>query len=411
MTDEHDDRLSTGKAGRMGWGIPASVLVHLVLGFVLFFHMPLESSEAQKEESVSVEIVPPPEPPEKKEEAQKKLEIPKFDDKKEEAKKAEEKKPEEKKPETPPPPKQEEAKKPEPPPPAPKPEEAKKEPPLPPPAPKQEAKKEEPPPEPKKQEEAKQEPPPKEEEAKPQHMQEIDPVFQFGDKDSGPRQSNAGNSAADSSTSPAETDKDAKPVEPEKPVAEPPKAVAETPPGNPVPDDITVPEIGVASANPQHSGPAAGPAPDALRMDIVMPPKPSQKREPSKTPTTTAGKSGELKEAKTLFSRSASNDPTATVAMAGMSRGERAGALCVSELGSQLAAMSYPPKLLPQLQLQEGTVLERNSVGVPANGQWYDVAFRCEIDNNATKVLSFAFHVGQSVPRSEWRKRNFPNVW
>jgi hypothetical protein len=43
-----------------------------------------------------------------------------------------------------------------------------------------------------------------------------------------------------------------------------------------------------------------------------------------------------------------------------------------------------------------------------ADGQWYDLSFRCEIDADATKVVSFAFDIGNPVPRSEWRSRGFP---
>ena len=38
---------------------------------------------------------------------------------------------------------------------------------------------------------------------------------------------------------------------------------------------------------------------------------------------------------------------------------------------------------------------------------WYQVAFRCEIDADATRVLAFTFQVGREVPRSEWAARHF----
>jgi hypothetical protein len=35
--------------------------------------------------------------------------------------------------------------------------------------------------------------------------------------------------------------------------------------------------------------------------------------------------------------------------------------------------------------------------------------FRCEVDADATKVVSFAYDVGDPVPRAQWRSRGFPD--
>jgi len=381
----------------MGWGIPASILLHAVFAFILFFHLPLDVAEPQKEESVSVEIVPPPEEPKAEEKAE------------------EQKPPEQPKPEQP---KPEEAKKEEPPPPPPEPEkkeEAKKEdakkeeqpppPPPPPPAPpKEEAKQPEPPPP--KQEEAKQEEQPGNEQSRPQPVPVLRPVFQFGEKDTGPRKSEKGN-AAQEAGSPSEAKPDVTEAEQPKPTDKKPEDVVEAPPATPVPDDINVPEIDVASANPQLNGPSSGAAPDALLMEIVPPPPSvSAKTDPAKTPT--QNNAPELKEAKTLFSSQATNDPIAMTAMGNLPRGTRAGELCSTELREQLRNASYWPDFLPSPRLPTGTVLDAKGVGFRARGQWYDLSFRCEIDADATKVVSFAFRVGDAVPRGEWRKRGFP---
>jgi len=374
----------------MGWGIPASILLHAVFAAVLFFHLPLDFSEPQQEESVNVEIVPPPEEPEQKAE---------------EAKQEEQKPPE--------PPKTEEAQKEEPPPPEPpKQEEAKEEPP-PPPEPQDEAKQPEPPPpppatEPQQQEAKQEERPPGNEQAREQPIPVLRPVFEFDEKDSGPRKSETGNASQEAATQSDESRPDAEAAEPPKPSEEEP-VVAEEPPANPVPDDINVPGVDVAAANPQRNGPASETSPDAVQTDIVAtPPEAKATSQPAKVPETE--KLVELKQAKRLFSQRATNDPTAKVAMASMSRGARAGALCATELGSQLLSMSYSADIVPRLPLPKGTVLDAKNVGFRANGQWYDVTFRCEIDEDATKVVSFALNVGAPVPRSEWRNRGFPEL-
>ncbi|EUB96489.1 protein of unknown function DUF930 [Rhizobium sp. CF080] len=378
--------------GDIRWGIPASILVHVVFVAALFFHLPVDQSEPEKEESVQVEIVPPPEEPEKKPAEQKAEEK-----KSEEKKPAEEAKPEEKKP--PEPAKQEEAKKAEPPPPPPEPpkqEEAKKQepPPPPPPAP----------------EEKPAEPPPSAEQAKGQPLPVLRPVFEFGEKDGGPKKSETGNASKETTNPTAESKADAEPVEPVKQAKEAP-TVVEAPPANPVPDDIQLPEVGIAAANGLRSGPVAGISPDATKTEIVTaPPTASPKSDPSKTPT--PGKPLELKEAKTLFSQTETGDPIATTAMGSIPRGVRAGQLCATELGQQLrhSSQSYRLEIVPAYELPSGRVLEIKRGSFRANAQWYDFSFRCEVNENATKIVSFAYDVGAPVPRSEWRKRGFPDL-
>ena len=368
MTDELEKRRSG-----MGWGIPASVLLHVVFAFVLFFHLPLDFSEPQKEESVNVEIVPPPEEPEKKAEEQPKA--------------AEEPQPEDvKKEEVPPPPpeppKQEEAKKEEPPPPEPEPEQKPEE------------------------------QPPANEQARGQPIPVLRPVFEFGEKDAGPRKAGEGNSPEEGAAmSPPET-------EPEKPgteaaeVSKPATAQqepAEAPPANPVPDDIQLPEVDVTATNPEQDGPISQAAPADTKTEIVATQPVAPTTEPAKTPP--PDKPSELTEAKTLFSQSETDDPIATTAMGNVPRGVRAGELCATEMQAQLrhASPSFRPDILPVFRLPQGNMLDVKRVAFRANAQWYDLSFRCEVDEDAMKVLSFAFKVGAPVPRSEWRKRGFPN--
>ncbi|MFB9948014.1 DUF930 domain-containing protein [Rhizobium puerariae] len=375
MADEHDEKRSD-----RGWGIPASILIHAVFAGALFFHLPLDFSEPQKEESVSVEIVPPPEEAEQAVEKPKPEEAPK-----------------------------EEAKKEEPPPPEQKPEEAQKEAPPPSPQPPEEEAKQQPePPPPAQQEEAAQQPPPGNEQGRGQPLPVLRPVFEFGEKDSGPRKSEAGNAPQEAATPPAETRPDGETAEQPKSSPEEPVA-AETPPANPVPDDVNVPEVDVAAANPQRNDAISETLPDSTHMDIVTPPPAaSATKEPSKAPV--SEKPAEMTEAKTLFSQSETGDVMATTAMGNVPRGVRAGQLCATELREQLrhASPSYRPELLPAYRLPKGTVLEVKRGAFRASAQWYDLSFRCEVNEEATRVLSFAFDIGAPVPQGEWRKRGFP---
>jgi hypothetical protein len=192
------------------------------------------------------------------------------------------------------------------------------------------------------------------------------PVFQFGEKDAGPQESPDGNGAKDGSASPtAPRDLD------KRDLAQPP----------------AVTTVKATNEAPQPGAPET-PAPrpeDAAK----------------------AQRASKLREAKILFSQRATGNPIATIAMGNVPRGVRAGRLCLTELREQLlhASPPYFAEFLPFDQLKEGTVIENPSTAFRANRQWRDLSYRCEVDTNATKVVSFAFDVGNPVPPSEWKRR------
>ncbi|WP_376703737.1 DUF930 domain-containing protein [Mesorhizobium sp. ISC25] len=195
------------------------------------------------------------------------------------------------------------------------------------------------------------------------------PVFQFGDKDAGPRKSLDGNSAEDGSQSPAA------PQDPDKQELAQPTAVT------------------AAEGKDQAAQPAAAQPPKPKPADVAKVQKPLK-----------------LEKAKKLFSQIATGDPVATTAMRNVPRAVRIGQLCNTELAQQLVHASPPyfPDSLLEYRLKAGTVMNVASAPFPANGQWYDLSFRCEVDPDATKVVSFAFRVGNPVPRSEWKRRGLP---
>lgn len=49
------------------------------------------------------------------------------------------------------------------------------------------------------------------------------------------------------------------------------------------------------------------------------------------------------------------------------------------------ASPPYFPDSLLEYRLKEGMVMNVASSPFPANGQWYDLSFRCEVDADATK--------------------------
>lgn len=194
----------------------------------------------------------------------------------------------------------------------------------------------------------------------------VRPVFQFGEKDGGPRKSPDGDGAEDGSASPTAPE-----------------------------DEQTLAEAAAAdAATGQAALPTAPPTPAPRPAD------PGKAQSPET-----------LREAKTLFSQTAAGNAVATTAIGNVPRGVRAGRLCVTELREQLlnASPRFLPDLLPSEALDHGTILEIQRTAFRANGQWYDLSYRCEVDKDAMNVVSFAFRVGAPVPRGDWQRRGLPS--
>ncbi|WP_345774864.1 DUF930 domain-containing protein [Rhizobium sp. K102] len=341
MTEEDVEPAEAHEAAKqrpeIGWGVGASVLLHVPLIALLIFGLPKIEPKPPEDESVKVELVPPPE-----------------------AKKPEEKKPEEK-------PKEEQ--KPQ--------QQAKAEPPPPPPAPRS--------------------PPP------PARVKGMTPVFEFGDKDSGPTKTANGNAS--------EGEMDNTPVPPPASSGEAqPEHLPDTakstrpvdqPPGKPIPKEVNLPEIAPAAIHPERDAPA--PSSEEARTSF-------ETEKPATKPATQSDQMSKtsLPEVKTLFSRYATDDPVARTALGNMSRGERMNDLCTTELTQQIEHVSpkYRGPEIPRYRpFTNQTIIQVLETGrFRVDGNWYSVQFECEVDADATKILSFAFKLGGLIPRSQYAK-------
>ncbi|CAM5769834.1 hypothetical protein LMIY3S_02970 [Labrys miyagiensis] len=210
---------------------------------------------------------------------------------------------------------------------------------------------------------------PKDAGAQPPPPAALEPVFQFGDKDRGPQKSTGGNGS----------------------------------------------ERGPASPS-TRTDPAKQNIPRTLAVTTAATDQVPQATS-TKTPAPTAGDATaaqqglQLHEAKTLFSQAPTNDLSSMMAIGTVPRGDRAAQLCSTELGEQLvhASPGYYPDSLPLFRLKEGTVLDVPKGAFHSNSQWYALSYRCEVDPQATKVVSFAFHIGQPIPRSDWSSLGLPS--
>jgi hypothetical protein len=215
------------------------------------------------------------------------------------------------------------------------------------------------------------------------------PVFEFGEKDTGTKDAEDGNAAREAAKPAA---KEATPSQEQttKPV---------------VTDKVdSKPEIETLTAQSEtETVDAIDPLPGVTETE----PETSDAVEPKPETETVAV---DIPDAKKLFSQKANDDPVARAAMGNLSRGQRVARLCTSELYAQLknGSPSYNPDLVPSYELAKGNELAVPKAAFRAKNRWYDFAFRCEVDDDAMRVLSFGVDVGKEVPKSQWRSRKFP---
>ncbi len=223
----------------------------------------------------------------------------------------------------------------------------------------------------------------------------LNPVVKFGEKDAGPRQALAGSGAEDNPDPPV--------------VADEPNVLDEAKPETP--DEQEKPPAETETAEAKESGKAgetSGSAAEPLIATAAAAPDKAALPAPSTPSKAKAAAEPKLREARKLFSRSADGGATATTAMADVPRGIRAGRLCATELRLQLLDGSYFPELLPFYELKNGTVLTVRRSEFRAGGAWHSLAFECQVDRDATSVVSFAFRVGDALSREEISRRRLP---
>ncbi|MBR0554988.1 DUF930 domain-containing protein [Ciceribacter sp. L1K23] len=328
------------------WGIAGSLALHAL--FVLVMIVPISWPQAAPEETeVAVTLVPPPEPEAEEPPPEPETEEPPAEEEQPQEEQAAE-------PEEPPPP--------------------------PPPADQQQA-------------------PSLEEPLPPARipLPRLRPVVQFGDRDQGPREALDGTAVEEPAKPEAETLEETE-VAPE---------TQDTDAEEPLPEEPSRTDIALLTAEGgQADAGLAAPAEeisDPSEADATDQAEPDAFDEAADDPP--------LDRAERLFSTRVSEDPIAMTAMGNLPRGVRADQLCLTELRAQLlnSTPRYRPDLLPSHRLGEGTIYEIRRAAFRAEGEWHDLSFRCEVDQDATRVLSFAFHVGPSIPRSEWARRGFPS--
>jgi hypothetical protein len=337
------------------WGLPTSLMLHALVIAFLIYGLPRSLQQPQEEQAVNVALVPLPDQPKPKP-------APKLIPKDRKVEKA----------------------------PRPKVEEL----------PEQKVEKERPP--------------------KRSPIEVLKPVFHFGDKDTGPRKSLDGDNAEDNLQPQAKDNERADVIKgggkqttstqgANKRQAEAPdadkQATAEPSPLAAADGDgeIVLPSSAEAPRPRPTNTPRSGLA-KSSKSGNEGPGKPS----PADVATAISKGYSGLPGVHRLYSQGATGDARATTAMAGVPRDRRAAKLCASELQQQLLNASYFPDLIPLVPLKAGNVLDVPEAAFHTQATWYRLSFRCEVDTNATTVLSFAFRVGSAIPPDEWARLGLP---
>lgn len=141
--------------------------------------------------------------------------------------------------------------------------------------------------------------------------------------------------------------------------------------------------------------------------------QPTATREASRVGGSTSGSAGvpPLARARELFSNQILGDTRSQTAMRGMGPAQRLNLLCMTELDAQLRSFDpgRPPEMLPSFRPSGGTVLEPAQAAYRSRGVWYDLAFRCEADDEIRKVQAFSFRVGPPIRPAQWAERGLPS--
>ncbi|MDX3929352.1 MAG: DUF930 domain-containing protein [Shinella sp.] len=150
----------------------------------------------------------------------------------------------------------------------------------------------------------------------------------------------------------------------------------------------------------------ATPAPDETAEEKPAA-QPETEEQPSEIPP-------DMTEASKLYSEDALSNPHIKAALGKLPPERRLVQICSIEALEQIRRSipgSFPDMLVPfsaQGGLISGRVLTASGGAYRSLGRWYGIDFRCELDEEAAKLLSFRYEVGPAIPESEWLRRKLP---
>lgn len=177
-------------------------------------------------------------------------------------------------------------------------------------------------------------------------------------------------------------------------------AIRRAPPPEPAPPS----DAGLPS--PAPNAPALGPA--------VEPPPTAHGTDPA---LADGGADGMVR-ADHLMSSDVLADPRsrqARAALAGFDTADRMVQLCGIEAMEQVHAWDtqFQPDSVVAYAMAETKIGPHEVVAeggaIRSEKRWFNIAYRCELAPDLSRVVSFAFRLGEPIPRSGWEEHNLPD--
>lgn len=174
----------------------------------------------------------------------------------------------------------------------------------------------------------------------------------------------------------------------------------------------------VVSNNP--TAPSSG----ATGKPLLPPPIPESNREvtsapAAEAPTANPATKSTMTKATEMLSEAMLSDPRSRgqrQLLAQMDGEDRAAQLCGIEAMGQIAKSSgqFLPELVSSYAMSpmrwNGSLLIAEGAAFQSHGNWYNLAFRCRVAPDRTRVQSFEFAIGDPIPKSKWLSHNLTSV-
>ncbi|MCA1442622.1 DUF930 domain-containing protein [Ensifer sp. IC4062] len=184
-------------------------------------------------------------------------------------------------------------------------------------------------------------------------------------------------------------------------------AARELPEAKPAPPVLATPQPDAAT----QKGETEAASLENVPVPARRPPETAEKQQsPEAAGAKVELKSDELVMAKELFSPNALSNPRIKQALGKLPVKARIAQICSIEALEQIR--NQRPGAFPDMLARAGTISTSAVTAIGSayrsKANWYNVDFKCEVDPDATTVVSFSFAIGGAVPKSEWNARQLP---
>ena len=123
---------------------------------------------------------------------------------------------------------------------------------------------------------------------------------------------------------------------------------------------------------------------------------------------------GRMRQAKEHFSNRMLSNPRVKAALGKLPPERRIVQICSIEALEQVRHAkpgAFPDLLVPFSDgggLIESHVLSAKGGAFRSREGWFEIAYRCEVDAETTRVVSFRYEIGAAIPRNQWARRELP---